>query len=442
MAAALHRRPFLLLLLFSSSLIPLSTSGPDEVQTLLKLKASFTQAQALDSWVAAANKGCPDEWVGIVCYNGLVSGLRLQSMSLSGKIDVEALLQLSGLRTISLSNNSFSGSIPEFNKLGALRALYLSNNQFSGEISNDYFTQMGSLKKLWLDHNQFSGKLPESLTQHRSLIELHAENNQFSGNIPQLKDGSSITSINLSNNKLEGQIPESYSKFGPDAFGGNDGVCGKFINKDCDATEHNKNKVAITVAVIAFLIFFISVFLVLAKRRDHDEFSVLGKESPNRNEVVQVHVPRDNSVNAAKRTASSRKGGSGGGGGESHKLRSASKRRTQMGDLEMVNDEKGAFGLPDLMKAAAEVLGNGGLGSAYKAMMSSGLGVVVKRMREMNKLSRDSFDVELRRLGALRHPNILPPLAYHYRREEKLVVSEYMPKGSLLYVLHGTTGYI
>ncbi|MCI31502.1 putative inactive leucine-rich repeat receptor-like protein kinase, partial [Trifolium medium] len=100
--------------------------------------------------------------------------------------------------------------------------------------------------------------------------------------------------------------------------------------------------------------------------------------------------------------------------------------RNGIGDLVMVNDEKGAFGLQDLMKAAAEVLGNGGLGSAYKAAMASGLSVVVKRMREMNKIGKDVFDAEMRQFGRIRHPNILTPLAYHYRREEKLFVTEYM----------------
>ena len=111
-----------------------------------------------------------------------------------------------------------------------------------------------------------------------------------------------------------------------------------------------------------------------------------------------------------------------------------------MGDIIMVNTDKGSFGLPDLMKAAAEVLGNGSLGSAYKAVMASGLAVVVKRIRDMNKLANEPFDVEMRRLGKIRHPNVLAPLAYHYRQEEKLVVSEYMPKSSLLYVLHGDRG--
>ncbi|KAE8667140.1 hypothetical protein F3Y22_tig00112443pilonHSYRG00103 [Hibiscus syriacus] len=46
-------------------------------------------------------------------------------------------------------------------------------------------------------------------------------------------------------------------------------------------------------------------------------------------------------------------------------------------DLVMVNDEKGVFKLADLMKAAAEVLGNGGLGPCYKATVANGVEVVL-----------------------------------------------------------------
>lgn len=103
----------------------------------------------------------------------------------------------------------------------------------------------------------------------------------------------------------------------------------------------------------------------------------------------------------------------------------------------MVNEEKGIFGMQDLMKAAAEVLGNGGMGSAYKAKMSNGVSVTVKRTRNMNRLGKEAFDAEIRRLAGLKHQNLLPPLAYHYRKEEKLLVYEYKPKRSLLLGLHG-----
>ena len=108
-------------------------------------------------------------------------------------------------------------------------------------------------------------------------------------------------------------------------------------------------------------------------------------------------------------------------------------------ELVVVNDKNGVFGLSDLMKAAAEVLGNGALGSAYKAVMANGVAVVVKRMKDMNALGRDGFDAQMRHLANLRHWNILTPLAYHYRKDEKLLVYEYIPRGSLLYLLHGMT---
>ncbi|KAE8714078.1 hypothetical protein F3Y22_tig00110201pilonHSYRG00202 [Hibiscus syriacus] len=92
---------------------------------------------------------------------------------------------------------------------------------------------------------------------------------------------------------------------------------------------------------------------------------------------------------------------------------------------------------PRVGQASAEVLGNGVLGSAYKAKMTNGLSVVVKRMRGMNRSGKDEFDAEIRRLGKLKHRQVLTPLAYHFRKEEKLIVSEYMPTGSLSFILHG-----
>uniref|UniRef100_A0A0A0LIJ2 Protein kinase domain-containing protein n=2 Tax=Cucumis sativus TaxID=3659 RepID=A0A0A0LIJ2_CUCSA len=410
-----------------------------ENEALLKLKESFTHSESLNSW-NPDSVPCSARWIGIICNRGVITGLHLSGLQLSGKIDVEALLQLRGLRTISFVDNQFSGPIPEFNKIGVLKSLLLTGNHFSGAIPSDFFSSLTSLKKVWLSSNNFSGNIPHSLAQLSHLIELHLESNQFSGPIPHLKHASIITSLNVSNNKLEGQIPDILSKFDAKAFAGNEGLCGNPLPKSCGAqisedqkppssppgeSQGNISKlvVASLIAVTVFLMVFI--FLSASKRRE-DEFSVLGREQME--EVVEVHVPSSGHDKQSSRR----------GGGDSK--RGSQQGKAGMSDLVVVNEDKGIFGLADLMKAAAEVLGNGGLGSAYKAVMSNGLSVVVKRMREMNKLGKDGFDAEMRRLGRLRHHNILTPLAYHYRREEKLLVSEYIPKGSLLYVLHGDRG--
>ncbi|OMO91840.1 hypothetical protein COLO4_18068 [Corchorus olitorius] len=289
----------------------------------------------------------------------------------------------------------------------------------------------------------------EPLLKLRDLRTMSLVKNSFAGSIPPLKYPSILLNLSLANNNLEGEIPESFSGFDSSTFENNVGLCGPPLPTACGDVpstigappshgNSSKSKIAIIgIVTLIILLFFALVSIISTKKKKEDEFSMLSKE-PLREEVVEVHVPestRRSSKPPSSESSSSRKGGD-------------SKRGSQHGskggmtDLIMINDEKEPFGLQDLMKAAAEVLGNGGLGSAYKAVMANGLGVVVKRMREMNKLGKDGFDAEMKRFGKIKHPNILTPLAYHFRREEKLIVSEYMPKGSLLYVLHGDRGII
>ncbi|KAK1363031.1 hypothetical protein POM88_038592 [Heracleum sosnowskyi] len=59
--------------------------------------------------------------------------------------------------------------------------------------------------------------------------------------------------------------------------------------------------------------------------------------------------------------------------------------------------------------------------------------VVVKRYRKMNNVGREDFQEHMRRLGKFRHPNLLPLVAYYYRKEEKLMVSDYVANGSLAF---------
>ncbi|KAL6563330.1 hypothetical protein OROHE_005917 [Orobanche hederae] len=416
-------------------IIPL-TCSMSESEALLKLKDSFTNATALDSWRPGTEPctGNDNNWIGVRCGNGLVTGLRLGYLGLSGKIDMDALASISGLRSISLMSNAFSGPIPDFSPLGNLRGLFISKNQFSGEIPSDYFTKMEGLRKVWLSDNMFSGPIPPSLARISHLFELHLENNRFSGTIPPLEQ-LTLVFLNLSNNNLEGEIPSGLSRFGTSAFNGNPGLCGGHLDRACDKPplqiDSRQMKIVIWVLFASlFLLFTLMIYgiYVLKRRQDQnldmaDDFEPSISASSDGKRILESGRP---GFGSGHRTGSSHKG--------------SAKYKKGIGDIVMMNDEKGEFGLGDLMKAAAEVLGNGPLGSSYKATMASGLTVVVKRIKGMTKMGKDQFDSEVRRLGSLKHKNVLSPLAYHYRKDEKLLVYEYQPKGSLLLVLHGDRG--
>ncbi|CAN0901246.1 Pollen receptor-like kinase 3 [Linum grandiflorum] len=227
-----HLLSLTILLLFPHMYI---SSFPDE-DALIKLKSSLNHHGALDVW-SPGTSPCESRWLGVVCSAGAVSSIHLSSLSLSGPIDIDALHTLSSLRTITLSNNSFVGPIPAFNKLGPLKSLILSANKFSGEIPNDYFSPMASLKKVWLDNNNFSGNVPDSVMALPHLMELHLEGNRFSGRIPDVKDPGVLVSLDLSQNQLEGSVPFSLRKFNASSFVGNDGLCGDPLAIACPSSS-------------------------------------------------------------------------------------------------------------------------------------------------------------------------------------------------------------
>ncbi|XP_010535804.1 PREDICTED: pollen receptor-like kinase 3 [Tarenaya hassleriana] len=444
--------PFLLSFTFliSSSFFVPSLQHVNEAEPLIHFKNTINITKGdLNSWRAGTDP-CNGKWFGIYCQNGeSVTGIHVTRLGLTGEISVQDLKALTSLRTLRLDNNMLSGPLPPFHMLRGLKSLLLSNNSFSGEISDDFFKDMPQLKRLFLDNNHFAGQIPTSLMQLLVLEEIHLQGNQFSGQIPELTDANKILkSIDLSNNDLEGEIPKSISerKNLEMNFRGNQRLCGQPLNVVCDPSDARKidpmteqelsqlNIKSILISIVVLIIFFIIVGIISRRRRREPDFRMLSKEHLSDNEVVEVRVPETTSKKPSESTKKRDLDGSTKKGTSNHGKGSG------MGDIIMVNKDRGSFGLPDLMKAAAEVLGNGSLGSAYKAVMGNGLAVVVKRIRDMNKLGKEAFDVEMRRLGQLRHPNILTPLAYHYRREEKLIVSEYMPKSSLLYVLHGDRG--
>lgn len=214
----------MVVVLSSSSLLPWHVSGqPQEnaLEALLRFKTALANADpALANWNPATPPctGNTGNWAGVLCFNGYVWGLQLENMGLQGQIDVDSLTELHYLRTLSFTNNSFQGTMPDWRKLSSLKSLYLNGNQFSGQIPNDAFAGMTSLKKVYLSNNKFTGPIPDSLASP-IMVEVGLDNNLFSGAIPAV-DSESLKVFNVSNNQLQGPIPPSLLRMDPSSFSG------------------------------------------------------------------------------------------------------------------------------------------------------------------------------------------------------------------------------
>ncbi|XP_062078695.1 receptor like protein 22-like [Humulus lupulus] len=119
-----------------------------------------------------------------------------------------------------------------------------SRNNFIGEIPNMIIGKLYSLKGLNLSHNKLSGNIPPSLGNLSNLEWLDLSSNEFVGTIPwQLAANlNQLEFLNLSMNKLEGQIPRGpqFNTFNDDSYSGNLGLCGFPLSKTCNEGKINK----------------------------------------------------------------------------------------------------------------------------------------------------------------------------------------------------------
>ncbi|KAL4581669.1 hypothetical protein LXL04_006195 [Taraxacum kok-saghyz] len=135
-------------------------------------------------------------------------------------------------------NNITSGSICTFgfvvcwNDLeNRVITLNPTNLGLAGTISSA-LQFCGSLQSLILSGNSLTGSIPNELcTWTPYLVILDLSNNQLTGEIPDLSKCVFLNTLLLSGNRFSGPIPPGLSRFNSSSFEGNDGLCGKPLNK-------------------------------------------------------------------------------------------------------------------------------------------------------------------------------------------------------------------
>lgn len=114
------------------------------------------------------------------------------------------------LQILDLSNNFFSGWIPEsLSNLTQLTRLGLSRNTFSGKIP-DSIGSLSSLEEMYLDSNQLEGSVPDSFNGLVSLKRLEIQSNKLTGELPDLGSLKNLYFLDASNNAISGYLPKTF----------------------------------------------------------------------------------------------------------------------------------------------------------------------------------------------------------------------------------------
>ncbi|KAG6696837.1 hypothetical protein I3842_09G168900 [Carya illinoinensis] len=139
----------------------------------------------------------------------LLESLNLSNNTLSGELP-DCWTYVRDLRVLDLSNNNFYGQILDsMGSLVSVRQLHLSNNAFVGKIPTS-LKKCSKLKTIDVGANNLSGMVPLWIGNSLpNLVILNLRSNQFYGSLPlSLCHLSHIQILDLSLNKIEGTIPE------------------------------------------------------------------------------------------------------------------------------------------------------------------------------------------------------------------------------------------
>ncbi|XP_011038249.1 PREDICTED: probable receptor protein kinase TMK1 [Populus euphratica] len=347
------------------------------VNTLLSIVKSMDYPQRLaDSW--KGNDPCAD-WIGITCNNGNITVVNFEKMGLTGSIS------------------------PDFAWVKSLERLVLANNNLTGSIPQEITTLPG-LKVLDVSNNHLYGRVPA----FTSNVIVNTNGNPEIG-----KDVNSSTSL-----ESPSASPSANTGSGS---GGSSRKSGK---------KSSTLIVIIIFAVIGgvFLLSLIGLLVFCLYKKKQKRFSRV--QSPN--EMV-IHPRHSGSDNESVKITVAGSSISVGAISETHTIPAS-----EQGDIQMVEAGNMVISIQVLRNVTnnfseGNILGWGGFGVVYKGELHDGTKIAVKRMESgvISGKGLTEFKSEIAVLTKVRHRHLVALLGYCLDGNEKLLVYEYMPQGTL-----------
>ncbi|KAK2633217.1 hypothetical protein EUGRSUZ_L00321 [Eucalyptus grandis] len=174
----------------------------------LDFLCSLTNSTNLDG-LAIDNNAFQGPIPNCICNLSItLSELWLSFNHISGSLPSK-IGNLINLEVLTMGDNKISGNIPsEIGNLNKMKHLNLHLNKFYGQIPES-LGNLGMLIKLSLNNNNLQGSIPSSLGNCQNLLLLDRSTNNLSGNIPpEIVNLTSLSIfLNLSQNSLTGSLP-------------------------------------------------------------------------------------------------------------------------------------------------------------------------------------------------------------------------------------------
>ncbi|KAL6224869.1 hypothetical protein ACLB2K_003724 [Fragaria x ananassa] len=404
-----------------------------------------------------------------------LSLLNLSDNAMEGKIPSD-LGSLTNLTVISLKNNYFSGEIPA--GFAAVEVLDLSSNLINGSLPSDFGGD--SLRYFNVSHNELSGEIPASFAEKfPGNATLDLSFNNLTGAIPE-----SRVFLNQETESFRGNpdlcgeetehnpcpIPSSPSSNSPNSPPAFAAIPRTMNSSDDDAVSPGSAKgssgksqtglktatiVGIVAGDVAGISVIATVFLyVYRMRKKKKEKTASGdvttlKNEPNnpvvtdwsssssesrgftrwsclRNKKGETEEQSSDSSSSDSEEAQTEQNGHKG----SESKRQTESEQSKGGTLVTLDGEK-QLELETLLKASAYILGATGSSIMYKAVLEDGSSLAVRRIGEHSVDRFKDFENQIRLVAKLVHPNLVRVRGFFWGVDEKLIIYDFVPNGSL-----------
>ncbi|RVW69932.1 Receptor protein kinase TMK1 [Vitis vinifera] len=367
--------------------------------------------------------GLPSALSGSLIESLWVNG-QMSEEKLSGTIDV--IQNMTSLKEVWLHSNAFSGPLPDFSGLKDLQSLSLRDNLFTGVVPVS-LVNLGSLEAVNLTNNFLQGPVPEF--KNSVAVDMTPDGNSFC--LPKPGECDPRVNILLSIVKSFG-YPTKFAK----NWKGND-PCTEWFGITCN----NGN---ITVVNFQKMGAYYSAALT---QLDVSNNQLYGK-IPSFKGNVLVNANGNPDIGKEKGGSTSQGASSQGSPGPStntgllvfclYKRKQKRFTRVQSPNAMVIHprhsgSDNDSVKITVAARVEENILGQGGFGTVYRGELHDGTKIAVKRMESgvITGKGLAEFKSEIAVLTKVRHRHLVALLGYCLDGNEKLLVYEYMPQGTL-----------